>query len=67
MDNNDTIEHVKKVRIDNRRGDINKFSFPQRCVEVWNCLDKRIIEARTIHKLKEMLNLHGDGDRTIQV
>ncbi|MPC27946.1 Sodium/potassium/calcium exchanger Nckx30C [Portunus trituberculatus] len=32
-----------------------KFSFPQRCVEVWNGLDKRVVEARTINKLKEML------------
>ena len=46
----------KKSRKDKCRRDIKKFSFSQRCLEVWNGLDKRVVEARTISKFKEMLD-----------
>ena len=46
-----------------RNLDIKKFSFPQRCREVWNGLDKRAIEARIIRKFQEVLNFHRYGNR----
>ena len=36
LDTSDTRRQRKKLLKDNCRGDIKKFSFPQRCVEVWN-------------------------------
>ncbi|MPC54191.1 hypothetical protein E2C01_048099 [Portunus trituberculatus] len=63
-DTSDTRGHGKKLRKDNCRRDIKKFSFPQRCVKVWNSLDKGIIEARTISEFKEMLDFRRYGDGT---
>ena len=62
-DNSDTGGYGKKLRKDNCRKDI-KFSLPQRCIEVWNGLDKRVTEARTINKYKEMLDSHRYGEGT---
>ncbi|MPC90784.1 hypothetical protein E2C01_085785 [Portunus trituberculatus] len=48
-DTSDTRGYGKKLRKNNCWRNTKKFSFPQRCVEVWNGLNKRVIEARTIN------------------
>ena len=44
----DTRGHGKKLKKDICRRDIKKFSFPQRCVEARNGLEKGIVHARTV-------------------
>ena len=38
------------------RRDIKKYSFPYRTVDVWNALDREVVEAATIHNFKMKLD-----------
>ncbi len=51
-----TRGHGQKLRVDNCRSDIKKFSFPQRSIEVWNKLDTEIVQAKSISDLKTKLD-----------
>jgi len=60
----DTRGHGKKLKRDNCRREIKKRSFPQRCIETWNSLDKAIVQAETIHDFKAKLDVYRYGDGT---
>ena len=62
----DTRGHGKKLKKSTCRRDIKKHSFPQRCIETWNGLDKEIVNAETIHDFKEKLDAYRYGDGTVQ-
>ncbi len=47
--------HGKKLRMDNCRRDIKKFSFPQRNIDVWNKLDSEIVQTKSISEFKAKL------------
>ena len=60
----DTRGHGKKLKRDICRREIKKRSFPQRCIETWNSLDKAIVQAETIHDFKAKLDVYRYGDGT---
>ena len=57
-DTRDTRRHGKKLKKDICRRDIQKCSFPQRCVEAWNGLEKGIVHARTVDEFKAKLDTY---------
>ena len=65
-DNRVTRGHGMKLKKSTSRRDVKKFSFPQRCVEVWNALDEEVISAKTLHNFKEKLDICRYGDGTIR-
>ena len=48
-----TRGHGMKLKKSSSRKDIKKFSFPHRCVEVWNALDEEVVSAKTLHNFKK--------------
>ncbi|MCP3680120.1 MAG: reverse transcriptase family protein, partial [Gammaproteobacteria bacterium] len=44
--------HDLKLKKTRCRKDIKKYSFPYRCVDEWNRLDREIVEAESIHSFK---------------
>ena len=60
----DTRGHKTKLKKDNGRRDINKFSLLQGCVEAWNGLEKGIVHAGTVHAFMAKLNTYRYGDGT---
>ena len=61
-----TRGHGMKLKKSSSRRDIKKFSFPHRCVEVWNALDEEVVSAKTLHNFKERLDNYRYGDGTIR-
>ncbi len=64
------VKKYKKVRINTSllratcRRDIKKNSFPQRCVEVWEGLEKEAVQAKTISEFKTKLDDCSNTNRT---
>ncbi len=56
--------HGKKLRKENCLRDSKKYSFPQRSVDIWNNLWEEVVEARSIHQMKEKLDNFRYGDGT---
>ena len=79
MDDVDREDLVTAQRIHGLRGhncqlskgvclkDTKKYSFPQRSIDVWNRLDRKVVEARNIHQMKARLDICRYGDGTIGV
>lgn len=58
--------HGKKLKKTRCRKDVKKYSFPYRCVDEWNRLDREIVEAVSIQSFKEKLDKYRHGDRTVR-
>ena len=58
-----TRGHSRKIGKSQCSGDVEKFSFPHRRVDVWNGLSKEIVEADIIHTFKNKLDKFRYGDR----
>ena len=56
QDERATRGHGKKLKKGACRRDIKKYSFPYRTVDVWNALDREVVEAVTIHNFKMKLD-----------
>ncbi len=48
--------HDKKLKKTRCRKHIKRYSFPYRCVDEWNRLDREIIDAVSIHSFKEKID-----------
>ena len=59
-----TRGHMKKLRKSQCLGDVKKYSFPHRTVEIWNNLKEEVVEAKSVHMFKEKLDKFQYGDRT---
>jgi len=55
--------HSRKLRKGRCMKDVKKFSFPQRCVEMWNGLSEDVVSAPSVQSFKEKLDKcrYGDG------
>ena len=60
-DERTTRGHGKKLKKGVCRRDIKKHSFPYRTIEVWNALDREIVEATTIQNFKNKLDKFWDN------
>lgn len=60
-----TRGHSKKIRKSKCSGDIRKYSFPHRTVDIWNGLSEEVVAADNVHKFKEKLDRWRHGDRTL--
>lgn len=58
--------HGKRIKKTRCLKDIKKYTFPYRCVEEWNRLDREIVEAVSIQSFKEKLDKYRNGDRTVR-
>ena len=58
--------HSKKLRKGTCLKDIKKYSFPYRSVDMWNGLNKDIVEAGSVHQMKERLDRCRSGDGTVR-
>ena len=56
MDTWSTRGHSIKLKKDNYRRDIKKYSFPHRIVNKWNELSEEIVKAKTVHAFKKKLD-----------
>ena len=59
-----TRGHKKKLKKSQCLGDIKKYSFPHRTVDIWNNLKEEVVAAKSVHMFKERLDDFGYGDRT---
>ena len=59
-----TRGHMKKLKKSQCLGDIKKYRFPHRTIEIWNNLKEEVVAAKSVHKFKEKLDIFGYGDRT---
>ena len=59
-----TRGHVKKIRKNRCTGDIMKYSFPYRTVDIWNELKEEVVIAANVHMFKEKLDAYRYGDRS---
>ncbi len=59
-----TRGHMKKLKKSHCLGDIKKYSFPHRTVEIWNNLKEEVVAAKSVHMFKKKLDKFGYGDRT---
>ena len=59
-----TRGHIKKIRKSRCTGDIKKYSFPHRTVDIWNDLREEVVVAANVHMFKEKLDAYRYGDRT---
>ena len=59
-----TRGHSMKLRKGRCLRDVKKYSFPQRCVEMWNELSEEVISAKSVHSFKERLDKYRYGDGT---
>ncbi len=55
---------MKKLKKSHCLGDIKKYSFPHRTVDIWNNLKEEVVAAKSVHMFKERLDKFGYGDRT---
>ena len=58
-----TRGHQKKIRKSRCTGDIKKYSFPHRTVDIWNELREEVVMADNVHLFKEKLDAYRYGDR----
>ena len=58
-----TRRHSRKIEKSQCSGDVKKFSFPHRTVDVWNGLNEEIVEADSMHTFKNKLDKFRNGDR----
>ena len=65
--NRTTRSHSKKLTKGSCLKDVKKYSFPQRCVEVWNSLSEEVVTARSVHSFKGKLDLYRYGDGATRV
>ena len=56
--------HGKKLRKTRCCKDIKKYSFPYRCVDIWNGLGREVVEAESVQSFKSKLDKRRYGDRT---
>ena len=47
-----TRGHNKKLKKMEYLRDIKKYSFPYRCIDIWNGLGKETVQAKNIHEFK---------------
>ena len=57
-DPRDIRGHSKKLKKTACRGDVKKYSFPNRSIEIWNSLDKVVVQAKNIHDFKAKLDTY---------
>ena len=57
--------HSRKIKNSRCLKDTRKYSFSHRIVDTWNGLKEEVVEATSIHKFKEMLDIWRYGDRTL--
>ena len=62
-----TRGHSCKLRKPRCKSDVKKFSFPARCIDVWNQLQEEVVEARTVSTFKGKLDKTRYRDRTPRV
>ena len=65
-DDGRTRGHRYKLRKGRCRGDIKKYSFPYRSVNVWNQLEEEVVCAWNIHNFKDKLDKSEFGSGTIR-
>ncbi len=58
--------HDKKLKKTRCRKDIKKYSFPYRCVDEWNKLDREIVDSVSIHSFREKIDKYRQRDRTVR-
>ncbi len=58
--------HGKRLRKGACSRDVKKYSFPQMCVDVWNGLEREVVQAGTISIFKAKLDENGWKDKTAQ-
>ena len=56
LDGINTRGHNKKLRKDQYRRDIKKYSFPHRVIDIWNGLHEEIVNAANIRSFKAKLD-----------
>ena len=66
-DKRDTRGYGKKIKKATCRMNIKKYSFPYRIVETWNSLERDVVNARSIHDLRDKLDNSRYRDGTIRV
>ena len=58
--------HGKELSKPTCQKNIRKYSFPYRNIEVWNSLDRTVVEAGSVHQLKARLDKYRYGDGTVR-
>ena len=58
--------HCKRLRKETCLRDKKKYSFPHRTIDLWNGLEKEVVEAVSVHKMKERFDKIRNGDGTIR-
>ena len=62
LDTRRTKGHSMRLKKDNCRRDIKKYSFPHRIVNKWKELSEAAVKAKTVHAFNEKLgNGYRDG------
>jgi len=61
-----TRGHGKKLRKTRCLKDVKKYSFPYRCADLWNSLDKAIVSSKSLHEFKTKLDRARPRDRTLR-
>ena len=56
LDTRSTRGHGLKLKKENCRRDIKKYSFPHRVVNKWNELSEEVVKAGSVHALKKKLD-----------
>lgn len=59
-----TRGHMDKLKKRQCLGDMKKYSFPRRTIEMWNILNEEVVAAKSVLMFKEQLDKFGCGDRT---
>ena len=65
-DDGKTRGHRYKLKKSKGLQDVNKHSFPNSSLEIWNGLREQVVGARNIHMFKSKLDVSRYGDRTTQ-
>ena len=65
--NRTTRSHSKKLTKGLCLKDVKKYSFPQKCVEVWNGLSEEVVTAKSVHSFKGKLDVYRYGDGATRV
>ena len=60
-----TRGHGKRLKKENCRRDIKKYSFPHRVVDTWNGLSEDVVNAGSVHNFKDKLDKTRYKDGTI--
>ena len=62
--NRKTRGHSKKIEKSHCTGDVKKYSFPHKTVDIWNELSEEVVTSASIHVFKERLDRYRYGDKT---